>query len=146
MDNAIKFTARGEVIVSVTRRALTETEVTLQVTVTDTGIGIAPDMQRRIFKAYDQGDPSVSRRYGGTGLGLAVSAQLVRLMGGRIGVKSVPGQGSAFGFTAVFGRPPGHLSRLGPRSGRGSTAKPSWWWTTMPPRAASAAQSSRGRE
>ena len=106
VDNAIKFTARGEVIVSVTRRALTETEVTLQVTVTDTGIGIAPDMQRRIFKAYDQGDPSVSRRYGGTGLGLAVSAQLVRLMGGRIGVKSVPGQGSAFGFTAVFGRPP----------------------------------------
>ena len=106
VDNAIKFTARGEVIVSVTRRALAETEVTLQVTVTDTGIGIAPDTQRRIFKAYDQGDPSVSRRYGGTGLGLAVSAQLVRLMGGRIGVKSVPGQGSTFGFTAVFGRPP----------------------------------------
>ncbi|MBI5578280.1 MAG: response regulator [Deltaproteobacteria bacterium] len=106
VDNAIKFTARGEVVVSVIRRALTETEVTLQVTVTDTGIGIAPDTQRRIFKAYDQGDPSVSRRYGGTGLGLAVSAQLVHLMGGRIGVKSVPGKGSAFGFTAVFGRPP----------------------------------------
>ena len=114
VDNAIKFTARGEVIVSVTRRALTETEVTLQVTVADTGIGIAPDMQRRIFKAYDQGDPSVSRRYGGTGLGLAVSAQLVRLMGGRIGVKSVPGQGSAFGFTAVFGRPPGVPVPAGP--------------------------------
>jgi CheY-like chemotaxis protein len=66
VDNAIKFTARGEVIVSVTRRAVTETEVTLQVTVTDTGIGIAPDAQRRIFEAYDQ-DPSVSQRYGGTG-------------------------------------------------------------------------------
>ena len=114
VDNAIKFTARGEVIVSVTRRALTETEVTLQVTVTDTGIGIAPDTQRRIFKAYDQGDPSVSRRYGGTGLGLAVSAQLVRLMGGRIGVKSVPGQGSTFGFTAVFGLPPQAPAPAGP--------------------------------
>ena len=114
VDNAIKFTARGEVIVSVTRRGLTETGATLQVTVTDTGIGIAPDAQRRIFKAYDQGDPSVSRRFGGTGLGLAVSAQLVRLMGGRIGVKSVPGQGSAFTFTAVFGRPPETPAPAGP--------------------------------
>ena len=114
VDNAIKFTARGEVIVSVTRRAWTETKVTLQVTVTDTGIGIAPDTQRRIFEAYDQGEPSVSRRYGGTGLGLAVSAQLVRLMGGRIGVKSVPGQGSAFGFTAVFSRPPEAPAPAGP--------------------------------
>ena len=114
VDNAIKFTARGEVIVSVTRRALTETGVTLQVTVTDTGIGITPDTQGRIFKAYDQGEPSVSRRYGGTGLGLAVSAQLVRLMGGRIGVKSVPGQGSAFGFTALFGRPPDAPAPAGP--------------------------------
>jgi two-component system sensor histidine kinase/response regulator len=114
VDNAIKFTARGEVIVSATRRGLTETGATLQVTVTDTGIGIAPEAQRRIFNAYDQGDPSVSRRYGGTGLGLAVSAQLVHLMGGRIGVKSVPGQGSAFGFTAVFGRPPETPAPAGP--------------------------------
>ena len=123
VDNAIKFTARGEVIVSVTRRALTETAATLQVMVTDTGIGIAPDTQGRIFKAYDQGDPSVSRRYGGTGLGLAVSAQLVRLMGGRIGVKSVPGQGSAFGFTAVFGRVPEAPAPAGPALRQGLDGK-----------------------
>jgi PAS domain S-box-containing protein len=104
VDNAIKFTAKGEVIVSARLRSQTEEQVVLQFMVSDTGIGIAPEQQRRIFEAYDQGDPSVSRRYGGTGLGLAVSAQLVKLMGGRIGVRSRPGQGSTFGFTAAFGR------------------------------------------
>ncbi len=104
VDNAIKFTARGEVLVSVQLKSQTPEQVVLQFMVSDTGIGIAPEKQRRIFKAYDQGDPSVSRRYGGTGLGLAVSAQLVKLMGGRIGVRSRPGQGSTFGFTAAFGR------------------------------------------
>ncbi|MCU0561799.1 MAG: response regulator [Desulfobacterales bacterium] len=104
VDNAIKFTERGEVIVSVRTESQTHEQVLLRILVTDTGVGIAPEKQRRIFKAYDQGDPSVSRRYGGTGLGLAVSAQLVKLMGGRIGVRSRPGQGSTFGFTAAFAR------------------------------------------
>lgn len=104
VDNAIKFTDRGEVIVSVRTESQTHEQVLLRIMVSDTGVGIAPEKQRRIFKAYDQGDPSVSRRYGGTGLGLAVSAQLVKLMGGRIGVRSGPGQGSTFGFTAAFAR------------------------------------------
>ncbi len=104
IDNAVKFTARGEVIVSVRLESQTPEQVLLRIMVSDTGIGIAPEKQRRIFKAYDQGDPSVSRRYGGTGLGLAVCAQLVKLMGGRIGVRSRLGQGSAFGFTAAFAR------------------------------------------
>jgi PAS domain S-box-containing protein len=106
VDNAIKFTERGEVIVQVLPRELTAADARLQFTVTDTGIGVPPEKQRSIFEPYDQGDPTVSRRYGGTGLGLAVSAQLVRLMDGRIGVRSRPGEGSAFGFTARFGRAP----------------------------------------
>jgi two-component system sensor histidine kinase/response regulator len=106
LDNAIKFTPHGEVIVQVSLREMTGEDVRLLITVTDTGIGVASEQQLRIFNAYDQGDPSVSRRYGGTGLGLAVSAQLVRLMDGRIGVRSRPGKGSSFGFTARFGRVP----------------------------------------
>jgi signal transduction histidine kinase/CheY-like chemotaxis protein/HPt (histidine-containing phosphotransfer) domain-containing protein len=107
MDNAIKFTERGGVILNVHARPADGDWIRLQFTVTDSGIGIPPDQQRRIFEAYDQGHASVSRRYGGTGLGLAVSAQLVRMMGGRIGVRSRPGEGSVFGFTACFGRAAG---------------------------------------
>jgi PAS domain S-box-containing protein len=106
VDNAIKFTERGEVILHVSLRTQTQAEIRLQFTVTDTGIGVSPDKQQRIFKPYDQGGPAVARRYGGTGLGLAVTSRLVRMMGGQIALTSRPGQGSAFGFTAVFGRPP----------------------------------------
>jgi PAS domain S-box-containing protein len=102
VDNAIKFTERGEIILHVSKRAETPTEVRLQFTVTDTGIGVPLDKQQRIFKPYDQGDPAVARRYGGTGLGLAVSSQLVRMMGGQMALRSRPGHGSAFGFTALF--------------------------------------------
>jgi PAS domain S-box-containing protein len=104
MDNAIKFTEHGQVVVHVRCTEAAGDAVRLQFTVSDTGIGIPADRQLRIFEAYDQGDASVSRRYGGTGLGLAVSTQLVRLMGGRIGLRSRPGKGSAFGFSARFGR------------------------------------------
>ena len=113
VDNALKFTDRGEVIVQVTVRARQEASVTLQVMVTDTGVGIPAEKQRRIFQAYDQGGTDVSRRYGGTGLGLAVSAQLVRLMGGAIGVRSTPGRGSTFAFTAVFGCKPASPQTIG---------------------------------
>ena len=107
VDNAIKFTARGEVILHVALRGQrTPTEVRLQFTVTDTGIGVSPDQQQRIFKPYDQGDPAVARRYGGTGLGLAVSSRLVQMMGGQMALNSRPGHGSAFGFTALFSRAP----------------------------------------
>jgi CheY-like chemotaxis protein len=76
--------------------------VYLDVSVIDTGIGIPKEKQRSIFAAYNQGEPGISRRYGGTGLGLAVTAQLVHLMGGKIEVKSQPGRGSRFRFTARF--------------------------------------------
>ena len=70
----------------------------------DTGIGIPRQVQRQIFSAFDQADSSTTRQYGGTGLGLTISAQLVELMGGKLGVKSAPSQGSVFFFEAVFSR------------------------------------------
>ena len=102
VDNAIKFSDKGEVIVSAAVQSKEDYEVVLQISVADSGIGIPEDKQRSIFGAYNQGDPSTLRQYGGTGLGLAVSAQLVDLMGGNIKLKSQPSQGSCFRFTARF--------------------------------------------
>ena len=102
VGNAIRFTEMGEVVVHVSRDPSAE-DVLLHVTVTDTGIGITPEKQALIFAPFAQADSSTTRRYGGTGLGLSISTRLVELMGGRIWVESVAGQGSSFHFTAGFG-------------------------------------------
>lgn len=102
VDNAIKFTHEGEVIVYIATHSQKGNELYLHISVVDTGIGIPVDKQRSIFGAYNQADVTTVRRYGGTGLGLAVSAQLVNLMDGRIKIKSQPGHGSRFRFTARF--------------------------------------------
>ncbi len=106
VGNAIKFTDDGEVVVRVQAAAESAPEqgVGLLVTVRDTGIGISPDKQETIFRAFEQEDTSTTRKYGGTGLGLTITARLVALMGGAIHVESAPGRGSTFAFTARFGR------------------------------------------
>src|SRR5581483_4695508 len=106
VGNAIKFTEKGEVLVRAEVESRND-EVSLHFTVKDTGIGIPPQKQRAIFEAFTQADPSTTRRYGGTGLGLTISSQLVAMMGGTISVESEFSKGSPFHFTAHF-----HLPRL----------------------------------
>ena len=106
VGNAIKFTDSGEILVTLSAEQLDSQTAKLNLAVKDTGIGIDSDKQRDIFEAFTQADASTSRRFGGTGLGLTISAQLVELMGGDLQVESTPGQGSTFHFTATFGVTP----------------------------------------
>jgi signal transduction histidine kinase/CheY-like chemotaxis protein len=103
--NAIKFTAKGEVAVRVSVAERSETQPKLHFSVRDTGIGIMPEVQKRLFQPFEQADSSTTRRYGGTGLGLAISSRIVELMGGgQIWVESVPDTGSTFHFALKFTR------------------------------------------
>ncbi len=105
LGNAVKFTDRGEITVSCKMEADGPAGFTIRVEVQDTGIGVSPDVQMRLFQPFMQGDMAASRRYGGTGLGLAISKELVEKMGGRIGVSSEVGKGSRFWFDIQLGRP-----------------------------------------
>ena len=102
LGNAIKFTKSGEIVLRVRREQMHEGSTTLRFSVQDTGVGIDPATRGRLFHAFSQAESSTARHFGGTGLGLTISRQLVELMGGRIDVESVPGHGATFWFTANF--------------------------------------------
>ena len=102
VGNAIKFTDSGEIIVRVKLLEEHDKEMLYSFEVTDTGIGISPEASQRIFDSFTQADASTTRKHGGTGLGLSISRQLIKLMGGTIGVESEPGKGSTFWFTVLL--------------------------------------------
>ncbi len=104
LGNAVKFTSAGEIALRVRLVTQDDARVTLRFEVRDTGVGIDPAARPHLFCAFSQADESTSRRFGGTGLGLTISRQLIDLMGGEIDVDSEPGRGSTFWFTATFAR------------------------------------------
>jgi signal transduction histidine kinase/CheY-like chemotaxis protein len=115
VGNAIKFTETGSVQVELSTVAIGRQTVALRIGVRDTGIGIAPEKQDRVFEQFSQAEGSTSRRFGGTGLGLTISRQLVMLMGGTISVSSTPGQGSEFVVNLQLPAAPPGERHTGPR-------------------------------
>jgi PAS domain S-box-containing protein len=120
LHNALKFTEAGEVRLSASTEPIDDNGVFLNVSVRDTGIGIAPEAQPRLFQPFTQADASTTRRYGGTGLGLAICRRLVEAMGGVIGVESAPGAGALFWF-----RVPLPIAGEAPRAEPAPAAEPS---------------------
>ncbi|NNG47784.1 MAG: hybrid sensor histidine kinase/response regulator, partial [Deltaproteobacteria bacterium] len=111
LSNAVKFTDKGEVCLRVEQTRETTTNVLLRIEVSDTGIGIPPEAQPRIFERFTQADDSITRRYGGTGLGTSIAKQIVELMKGEIGLKSESGKGSTFWFTLTLEKQPALVSQ-----------------------------------
>jgi two-component system, sensor histidine kinase and response regulator len=116
INNAIKFTAQGEVVVRVRLQSETESDAHILISVEDSGIGISPAAQDKIFEHFSQADGSTTRQFGGTGLGLAICKRLVELMGGDIGVESTPGKGSKFWIDITLPKTSKHAATATPLS------------------------------
>jgi PAS domain S-box-containing protein len=114
VSNAVKFTEQGEVVVTARKVGDTESGLMLRIEVKDTGVGIAPEAMPRIFQEFTQADGSTTRKYGGTGLGLTITHQIVSLMQGEIGVESDPGRGSMFWVQLPFERVTGDPAQARP--------------------------------
>jgi len=152
VGNALKFTERGEILVRADAEAIRESEVVLRLSVTDTGPGIPADRLEAIFAPFTQADGSVTRRFGGTGLGLTISRRLVALMGGRMWAESRPDEGATFRFTVRLGRGPAVPARAARTTGarvlladasatsRGILGEMVQEWTLRPGEAASWAE------
>ncbi len=110
LGNAVKFTEKGEVRLKADKVRETSTHVTVRLEISDTGIGISTDAQARIFQRFAQADESITRRYGGTGLGTNIAKQLVELMGGEMGIRSEPGKGTEFWFALDLEKQPAEES------------------------------------
>ncbi len=104
VNNAIKFTEKGHVIIDVTSKSKADNQLRLKFHVIDTGIGIPEEKQQQIFEDFEQADTSTTRKYGGTGLGLSISRKLIEMMGGKLKVQSIVGKGSTFSFELNFRR------------------------------------------
>ena len=102
LSNAIKFTAKGQVVLRIEELGREDKTITLRMSVSDTGIGLTEEELLRLFKPFEQADGSITRKYGGTGLGLVICQRFVQMMGGEIEVRSAPGQGSVFTFTLTL--------------------------------------------
>jgi two-component system, sensor histidine kinase and response regulator len=111
VNNAVKFTDRGEVVVTIAMEERVSDRIKLKFSVRDSGIGMTPEQTARLFRPFTQADASTTRKYGGTGLGLSISKRLVEMMGGEIWAESTHGTGSTFRFTAWFGLAPGQPKR-----------------------------------
>ncbi len=111
-NNAVKFTEHGEIDIILRLKEQTETEVLLYCAVRDTGIGLTQEEIGRLFQSFSQADPSITRKFGGTGLGLVISKKLAELMGGEVGVESEPGKGSTFWFTVRLAKGIGQQRKL----------------------------------
>lgn len=101
LSNALKFTDKGDISIRIRQGPTTSGKVETRFEVRDTGTGISPGIQEKLFDKFTQADSTVSRHYGGSGLGLAVSRELAHALGGKIGVESMPGKGASFWFTIV---------------------------------------------